>query len=314
VPYNLLVEDGLEVFVYELEHFLQWGTPEDLAEYQAWSDRFARFRDWRPQLPPMRGVNLIPSAGSGQRFVRAGYGVPKPLVSVDGRPMIDRALSSLPAAERWVAVCRAGHLHGGGLQAALRNNGRAVDVIALEHDTAGGAATCLEARPVLPPHAPLLVAPCDTALVYDTAAYAALTSSGDVDCVVWTFRNHPHANRHPYQYGWVRTAGDVVTGISCKAPISDDVARDPGIVGAFWFREARFFLEAAEALVSGPPSSGGEYHADLVVQALVEQGRRARVFDVDHYICLGTPDDVRTFEYWAAYFRKVAARRIQAVS
>jgi hypothetical protein len=26
------------------------------------------------------------------------------------------------------------------------------------------------------------------------------------------------------------------------------------------------------------------------------------VFPVDAYICLGTPDDIRTYEYWAGYF------------
>lgn len=33
MPHNLMVQDGLHVHVYELEHFLQWGTPEDLREY-----------------------------------------------------------------------------------------------------------------------------------------------------------------------------------------------------------------------------------------------------------------------------------------
>jgi hypothetical protein len=39
---------------------------------------------------------------------------------------------------------------------------------------------------------------------------------------------------------------------------------------------------------------------------LLEQGRRAKLFDVQHYICFGTPDDVRSFEYWATYFERAA--------
>ena len=34
--------------------------------------------------------------------------------------------------------------------------------------------------------------------------------------------------------------------------------------------------------------------------------RRARLFDVKHYLCFGTPDDVRTYEYWAGYFATAA--------
>lgn len=39
--YNLLVKDGLDVLVYDqIPHFCQWGTPEDMEEYNRWSDVF----------------------------------------------------------------------------------------------------------------------------------------------------------------------------------------------------------------------------------------------------------------------------------
>ena len=43
-----------------------------------------------------RRVNLIPAAGAGARFVEAGYATPKPLLPVDGEPMIVRAARALP--------------------------------------------------------------------------------------------------------------------------------------------------------------------------------------------------------------------------
>jgi NDP-sugar pyrophosphorylase family protein len=307
-PFNLLVEDGLDVYIYELEHFLQWGTPEDLAEYQKWSDYFARFAGWRPSLPPMPGAVLIPMAGAGARFSREGYAQPKPLVPVNGAPMVRRALDTLPAAQANIAVCRAEHLAGPALAAHLTANNRPMHILPLDYQTEGQACTCLAAREHLDPEAPLLIAPCDTAMVYDQERYAALTAGASgVDCLAWTFRDHPHANRNPRHYGWVRATGEGrILGISCKIPLHDDVHRDPGIVGAFWFRKARYFLEAADALVAQNWRINGEFYVDSAIEVLVEQGRSAQVFDVDHYICFGTPDDVHTYEYWADYFRKAA--------
>jgi hypothetical protein len=89
-------------------------------------------------------------------------------------------------------------------------------------------------------------------------------------------------------------------------PLHEDVRADAGIIGAFWFRQARFFLEAADALIAQNRRINNEFYVDSAVEVLVEQGRRARVFDVQHNICFGSPDDVRTYEYWAAYFRKAA--------
>jgi NDP-sugar pyrophosphorylase family protein len=307
MPYNLMVEDGLDVYIYELEHFLQWGTPEDLEEYQAWSSYFAHYASWKPSLPPMQGINLIPMAGAGARFAQEGYPHPKPLVPVAGAPMVQRSLDTLPPAKTWIAVCRSEHLQTPGLESALNANGRKVRISPVDRPTEGQACTCLLARGWLDPDAPLLVGPCDTAMVYDQERYAALTSDTQVDCLVWTFRNHPHANRHPKQYGWVRATSDgAVQGISCKVPLSEDIRHDPGIIGAFWFRQARFFLEAADRLIAQNRRINNEFYVDSAIEVLLEQGRRAKVFDVGHYICFGTPDDVRTYEYWAAYFRKAS--------
>jgi NDP-sugar pyrophosphorylase family protein len=305
VPYNLLVEDGLPVHIYEVNQFTHWGTPEDLAEYQSWSDYFAKYADWKPSLPALPGINLIPMAGSGVRFSREGYSQPKPLVPVAGAPMVQRSLDTFPSAHTWIAACRTEHLQTSPLGPLLTSNGHRVEILPVDRPTEGQAVTCLLAGERLDGDAPLLIAPCDAALVYDQTHYADLITNPQVDCLVWTFRNHPHANRHPRQYGWVEAtpAGDI-RRISCKVPLGDDVRRDPGIIGAFWFRQARFFMEAADALITQNRRVNHEFYVDSAIEVLLEQGRRAKVFDVQHYICFGTPDDVRSYEYWATYFHK----------
>ena len=40
VFYNLLVNDGLNVNIFEIEKMLQWGTPYDLEIYNKWSSYF----------------------------------------------------------------------------------------------------------------------------------------------------------------------------------------------------------------------------------------------------------------------------------
>ena len=48
----------------------------------------------------MRRVNLIPMAGVGQRFIDFGYTTPKPLIDINGLPMVVRAAKSLPPADQ----------------------------------------------------------------------------------------------------------------------------------------------------------------------------------------------------------------------
>jgi len=34
----------------------------------------------------------------------------------------------------------------------------------------------------------------------------------------------------------------------------------------------------------------------------MELGLRCVLFEIDHYICWGTPNDLKTFEYWQSCF------------
>jgi len=303
-PYNLLVEDKLEVLIYELKRFLQWGTPEDLEEYQGWSRYFAEYSDWKPRLPAGGGTNLIPMAGSGVRFAGMGYRDPKPLVAVSGTPMVQRALQSLPPAKNWISICQSAHLRDPRFAPALRVNGFNCRITEAADLTQGQLCSCLLAREQADPEQPLLVAPCDAAFVYDTGRYAQLISNPENDCLVWTFRNHPHANRNPQQYGWLTLNADgSIQNVICKAHPGGAVQEAPGITGAFWFRKARFLWDAADQIIAQNRRVNGEFYVDSAVRALVEQGRRACIFPVRHYLCFGTPDDVRTYEYWESYFR-----------
>ncbi len=42
LPYNLMVRDGLKIFVYEVPKFIQFGTPHDVQVFQYWAEYFNR--------------------------------------------------------------------------------------------------------------------------------------------------------------------------------------------------------------------------------------------------------------------------------
>ena len=55
-------------------------------------------------------------------------------------------------------------------------------------------------------------------------------------------------------------------------------------------------MKDREALVNG------EYYVDTAINDALALGLRCVVFEIDYYICWGTPNDLRTFEYWQSCF------------
>ena len=52
---------------------------------------------------------LIPMAGAGSRFAEAGYDLPKPLIDVNGKPMIQHVVENIGIAGEYVFIVQKEH-------------------------------------------------------------------------------------------------------------------------------------------------------------------------------------------------------------
>jgi len=53
-------------------------------------------------------------------------------------------------------------------------------------------------------------------------------------------------------------------------------------------------------------SINGEYYVATSINELIEQNKKVAAFEVDQYICWGTPFDLQNYEFWNdLYKRKV---------
>lgn len=303
--YKPIFADGLPVAIYELQHFMQWGTPDDLEEYQRWSRAFSALVD-APMPPAQEGTVLVPMAGAGQRFRDAGYEEPKPLIAVSGRPMAVQAASDLPFAPHSRFVLRQDLPGLDAIINALQQGIPGAETVMLEGLTDGQARTCLAAMEGLNLDRPLTIGACDNGVLFDADRFAALMAEEGPDVLVWGVRGHPAARHRPSSYGWIDAdAEGRIHRVAVKEPLSDP-AHDPIVIGAFTFRRARDFVAAAERMIARDARVNGEFYIDTCINDAVESGLDCRLFEVSHYLGWGTPDELRTFEYWQSCFHKWA--------
>ncbi len=301
--YQPMIEDGLKVSIYEIQHYLQWGHPRDLAEYLFHSEGFAS-RVRRPQVgPSIDGTLLIPMAGLGSRFAAGGISTPKPLVEVAGQPMAVAAARDLPAMSRQVFVLRQDMPGLSTVVAELEQAFVGCRCVLLDRATDGQARTVWFGLELggIDLEAPVVVGTCDSGVHHDPQAHAE--ALGGADVLVWGFRGHPAAGLHPEQYGWIAQEGGEVTGVSVKVPLSDP-ATDPIVLGIFSFARAEDLQRCLERLFARDARVNGELYLDSVIDDALALGLRVRMFAVDHFEGWGTPDELSVFRYWQSHFHK----------
>jgi NDP-sugar pyrophosphorylase family protein len=308
LAYNVLAARGGRTAIYELQHFMQWGTPQDLAEYLNWSKVFRRLAAGDSRQARHRGAILLPMAGMGQRFADAGYALPKPLVPVSGRPMVIQAMRDLPVAPIQKFVLRKDLPGVDAIERKLRATFVGAQFLILDQLTEGQAITCQKGAEGLDPEEPVTIGACDNGILYDVAALSALLEpESTADVIVWTIRGHADGQRRPQMFGWVDLDPEgKVTGVRVKrAP--ENPATDRMIIGTFTFKRLGDFNRAVEALVGRDGRVNGEFYVDSLIEDCIDAGLNVETFDIDNYVGWGTPIDLQTFEYWQSCFDKWAS-------
>jgi hypothetical protein len=88
-----------------------------------------------------------------------------------------------------------------------------------------------------------------------------------------------------------------------KTPLASP-ATDPIVLGTFTFKRAEDFRRVVERLIARNGRINGEFYIDACINDAIEMGLRCKLFEVDSYLSWGTPNDLRTYEYWQACFHK----------
>ncbi|MDB2351248.1 nucleotidyltransferase [Candidatus Marinimicrobia bacterium] len=241
-----------------------------------------------------RRVNIIPMAGDGRRFKDEGFKTPKPFIQINGLPMVIRAAQCLPKADYWIFIAREKHLKSFDFKKVLSFYFSNFKIIVLNELSGGQLSTCLTSRNYLNSDDILTFGACDNSMIYDRSKYENILTSSD--SIIWTFRNNISVMQDPDMYGWVVSKDGISADtISCKKSISNDPISDHAIVGTFSFKNADIFLENADRLIKKNRRVNNEYYLDLVIDEVILSGMKVKIFEINKYICWGTPKDLNNY-------------------
>ena len=127
-------------------------------------------------------------AGEGSRFTNEGYTFPKPLIDVNGKPMIQTVVENLDFDADYIFLVREEHLDkyeglGGTLERIT--NGKCT-IVPVDGLTEGAACTALLAKEFIDTDDDLLIANSDQFIQYESENFKMLKNMVDVDAIVFT--------------------------------------------------------------------------------------------------------------------------------
>jgi len=203
---------------------------------------------------------IVPLAGKGTRLLPLTKRVPKPLVRVAGRPVMDYVMDAVQGLDVEELIVITGHLK----DVVERYIVERYDVKAtfVEQKTLDGTAGAINlARPYV--DSPVLIIFVDTVFEADLS----LINRVDADGIIWAKEVEDYQ-----RFGVIVTdAGGYMTRIVEKP--STPVSRLANI-GLQYIRDWKSLFDGIAHTLKQPPGKGGEYYLTDAFQYMVDRGRR----------------------------------------
>ena len=229
---------------------------------------------------------VIPMAGRGSRFAKAGYRMPKPLIDICGRPMIEYVVNNIrPKCEhRFIFICQKEHLEKYGLQQKLTQIAPGCAIITIDHITEGAACTVLLAEKYIDNNDSLMIANSDQYVDTDIDAYLAAMEGYD-GLIMTMPANDPKWSFIKYD------KQGLVTLVREKEVISDQAT-----VGIYNYKHGKDFVHFAHQMIDKNIRVNNEFYVAPVYNEMIASGEKITYRDIGEKMHgLGTPEDLGRF-------------------
>ena len=247
-----------------------------------------KYMEVRPKMSTWtdRKMNvLIPMAGAGSRFRDAGYTFPKPLIEVDGKPMIQVVTENIGLNANHIFVVQSEHRNQYQLDSLFSLIKPGSKIVETSGVTEGAACTALLAKHLIDNDAPLFFANSDQFVEWDPVEFFYFMQEKRVDGGIVTFKaTHPK-----WSFAKIDDSGRVLE-VAEKKPISDNAT-----VGFYFWKKGSDFVKYAEQMIKKNVRVNNEFYVCPVFNEAIADGKDVRVFEINKMWGLGTPEDLDRF-------------------
>ncbi|MDP3466572.1 MAG: NTP transferase domain-containing protein, partial [Sulfuricurvum sp.] len=248
---------------------------------------------------------VVPMSGVGNRFIEAGYKEPKPLVVIDGKPIIEHVCDLFPGETKFTFICNAKHLAETNMREILQGIKPNANIIEIENHKKGPVYAVHLVEDLIDDEEEVIVNYCDFGTYWDYQDFLKHTRERDADGAIPAYKGfHPHMLGST-NYAFMRDDKQWMLEVKEKEPFTDNRMNEYASNGTYYFKKGSFVKKYFNELMDRDINLKGEYYVSLVFNLLIEDGLKVSIYDIQHMLQWGTPQDVEEYNSWSKYFRNV---------
>ncbi len=240
--------------------------------------------------PNFKNINvLIPMSGRGQRFVDDGYNLPKPLIEVNGKPMITRVVENLnlPHAN-YIFIVQKEHEDTYNVSGLLKSITDSPHIVLVDQVTEGAACSALLAKEQINNENNLIIANSDQLVEWSSFDFLYRSFYRDLDVNIAVFLET--FGNPKWSFSEINDGTNLVSRVAEKQPISSFAN-----AGIFYWKKGSDFVESSERMIKSNQRVNNEFYIAPSINLMIADRKKVGTYRVDKMFGIGTPEDLETY-------------------
>ena len=235
---------------------------------------------------------VIPMAGKGSRFFNEGFKIPKYLIEVKGKMLIEYSINSLPIGleDEIIFIVLADHEKTFKITKIIKDtfSSRNVKIILIDKETRGQSETVMFSRNYVSEYEDLVIFNIDTSFYSKTLSKLLQLEDKKNDGVLGAFYNSSNENHWSF------------ASLNNERKVSHVMEKDKisnyALTGLYHFSESKDFFETAEHHIRNNILFKNEFYIAPLYNDLILNGKSYVLDLVEDFTPLGTPKEISDFE------------------
>lgn len=248
---------------------------------------------------------IIPLAGSGSRFIKAGYKVPKFLLKVKNKTIIELIVNNFSQKDFFYFICRESHLKDKKLNlfGFLSKIAKNCKIITVNDHKKGPVYTILSARKYFDNNKEVIINYCDFDWRWNYESFKKWLILYKPDSSLTVYRGfHPHYFTDT-NYAYVKNDQFKLLQIQEKKPYTNYREEEPAAAGTFYFKKSNEMLISLKKMLKANDNLNGEFYVSISYNYF-KSSHNCLLYYIDHFMQLGTPSDYEDYLIYNSYITK----------
>ncbi len=248
---------------------------------------------------------IIPMAGESKRFQDAGYLTPKQYIDIDGKPMIHWVCEMFSPEDDFIFIMKKEHAKNKEFIDKLETIVPKFQIVEIEKHNQGPLYTALAADSIVEDDEQVIFCYCDFYQHWDYRKFLWKVNSYDGGIAV--FKGfHPASFGSTYYAYLLCNEKDEMIELREKQSFTESRHEEYASSGVYYVKSWAIYKRYAKKILEDKTAIKGEYYISLIFNPMVKDNLNVVVFEIDKFICWGTPEDLEQYNFWSDYFRNDA--------